>query len=132
MKCFHNYTKSARIYLQTMENLPKKHPWLYEQLAVKRLFTVRRSDRYWAGLWTDLSIEQVLVKSSKSCGGLTRGRGMTDSVRTLCMYSMHKCAAVHNAMTYVTGLSHRTSEQHVEIGSSLCHRDEHDLHNVFK
>ena len=25
-----HYTKSARLYLQTMESLPKKHPWLYE------------------------------------------------------------------------------------------------------
>ena len=127
-----HYTKSAHLYLQTMESLPKKHPWLYQQLAVKRLFTVRRSGRYWAGLWTDLSIEQVLMKSLKNRGGLTRGRGMTDSVRTLWIYSMHRCAAVHNAMTSITGLSHRTSEQHVEIGSSRCHRDEQDLHHVFK
>ena len=73
------------------------------------------------------------MKSLKSRDGLTRGRGMTDSViRNLWIYSMHRCAAVHNAMTSVTALSHRTSEQHVEIGSRRCYRDEHDLHNVFK
>ena len=127
-----HYTKSARLYLQEMNNLPKTHPWLYEQLAVKRLFTVRRTDRFWAGLWTDLSIEQLLMKSLKNRGGLTRGRGMTESVRTLWTYSMHKCAAVHNAMSSVTGLSHRTSEQHVEMSSSRCQRDVEDLQKIFK
>ena len=29
-------------------------------------------------------------------------RGMTESVRTLWIYSMHKCAAVHNTMTTIT------------------------------
>ncbi len=39
---------------------------------------IRRSDRYWAGLSTDLVIEQVLMRSIKTVGGLTRGRGMTE------------------------------------------------------
>ena len=72
-----HYTKSARLYLQMMLKLPEDHPWLYDQLAVKKLFTVRRSDRKWAGLWTDFSIEQILMKSLKNRGGLTRGRGIT-------------------------------------------------------
>ena len=50
------------MYLQMMLELPEDHPWLYDQLAVKKLFTVRRSDGKWAGLWTDLSIEQILMK----------------------------------------------------------------------
>ena len=33
------------------------------------------------GLWTDLTMEQVLMVSMKSRGGLTHGRGLTDSVR---------------------------------------------------
>ena len=39
--------------------------------------TVRRSEREWAGLWTDIVIEQVQIMYLKSGGGLTRGRGMT-------------------------------------------------------
>ncbi len=30
---------------------------------------------------------------------------------------MHKCAAVHDAMTTATNLKHKTSEQHVEFGN---------------
>ena len=42
---------------------------------------VRRSNPLWAGLSTDLVIEQVLKRSLKTSGGLTRGRGMTERQR---------------------------------------------------
>ena len=44
---------------------------------------VRRSNRLWAGLSTDLVIEQVLMRSLKASGGLTRGRGMTERQRVI-------------------------------------------------
>ena len=61
-----HYAKSARIYLQIMQNLENTHPWLFKKFAQEGLFVVR-SDRYWAGHWKDL----------KSRGGLTRGQGFT-------------------------------------------------------
>ena len=44
----------------------------------------RRTGRYWAGLSSDLVIEQdlVLMRSMKSTGRLTRGRGICESERT--------------------------------------------------
>ena len=71
--------------------------------------TVRRSERLWAGLWTDIVIEQVLMRSLKSQCGLTRGRGMTESVR---QQRMHDCAAIHDEMASLTGTQHTTSHQH--------------------
>ena len=44
---------------------------------------VRRSNRLCAGLSTDLVIEQVLMRSLKASGGLTRGRGMTERQRVI-------------------------------------------------
>ena len=82
--------------------------------------TVQRSDRYWAGLWTDLTKEQVIMRTIKSRGGLTRGRGMSESVRMLWIYSMHKCSQVHESMTM---LQHTTSDQHVEMGKSRVQGD---------
>ena len=61
-----NYAKSARMYLQLMLELPAGHPWLYEQFTKHVYHTVRRNDRYWAGLWTDLTIEQLMMRSIKS------------------------------------------------------------------
>ena len=31
--------------------------------------TVRHTEKSWSGIWTDLSIEQVLIKSLKGRGG---------------------------------------------------------------
>ena len=65
----HNlYAKSAYIYLQIMENLKEKHPDIYRSFQ-DGLHVVRRSDRHWAGLSTDLVIEQVLMRSVKTTGG---------------------------------------------------------------
>ena len=57
----HNlHVKCARLYLQSMSNLRDDHPALYRDL-VSCLHVVRRSDRLWAGLSTNLVIEQVLM-----------------------------------------------------------------------
>ena len=78
--CHIHYAKSASLYVQEMRKLPSTHPWLHQKF-VEWYHTVRRSERLWAGLWTDIVIEQVLMRSLKSRGGLTRGRGITESVR---------------------------------------------------
>ena len=69
----HNhYAKSILVYLQRMFKLEEKHPDVYLQFKVG-LHVVRRSDRHWAGLPSDLVIEQVLMRSMKTSGGLTSG-----------------------------------------------------------
>ena len=55
---------------------------------------------------------------------------MAESVRILWIYSMHKCAQIHDAMTSVTNLAHRTSEQHVELGNARRQRDSTDVTKV--
>ena len=56
-----------------MLNLKDNHPQVHEKFAQQGADVIRRSERYWAGLWPDLIIEQVLIKSLKSRGGLTLG-----------------------------------------------------------
>ena len=83
----HNlYGKSAYIYLQHIMRLQEKHPEVYWHFS-NGLHVVRRTDRFWAGLSADLAIEQVLMRSIKSTGGLTRGRGMTETQRLVWMLS---------------------------------------------
>ena len=72
-----------------MLELPKDFPWLHYMFIKQGFHAVRRSNRYWGGLWTDLVIEQVMMKSIKSQEGLTRGRGITESVRLQWILSMH-------------------------------------------
>ena len=122
-----HYAKSARLHLKQMRDLHINFPWVYTCFTENGYHTVRRSDHYWAGLWTDLIIEQVMMRSLKSRGGLSRGRGITESVRLLWLGSMHRCAGVHDAMTTLTKLKLRTSEQHVELTTSRSKRDNSDI-----
>ena len=100
-----NYAESTRLYVRmTTEDLPETHPWLYDQFSNNKFHSVQRSGHSWTGIWTDLAIEQVLMRSLKSCGGLTRGRRFPESVWRNWVCTMHQCAAIHNSMTALTGL----------------------------
>jgi hypothetical protein len=123
-----HYAKSVRLYLQFMKNLPTSHPSLHAQF-MSGMHTIRRSDRYWAGLSCDLVIEQTLMRSLKSRGGLTRGRGTHDTVRNLWLKSMAECARVSAAVATVIGLNQGCSES-VEVGKSRIARDNADLRKL--
>ena len=122
-----NYAKSARLYLQMMKELPTI---LYEQFTHNGYHTVRRSNRFWSGIWTDLAIEQALMRLLKTRGGLTRGRGMTENVILIWDHTMHACAQVHNAMTQLTGNHHKTSNPDAELVASRIKRDNENLENI--
>ena len=44
---------------------------------------------------------------------------------------MHHCADVHIGICNLTGLQHRSSEQHVEIGVTRRKRDNDDLRKIY-
>ena len=58
--------KSARFYLQLIDELPIDFPWLHN-LFQQGYYAIKRSDRYWARLLTDLAIEMSLMRTVKSC-----------------------------------------------------------------
>ena len=76
-----NYAKCRRLHLQQIRNLNDTKPWIYKCFKEKGYHTVRCSDQFWANLWTDLIIEQVMMHSLKKRGSITRGGGMSDSVK---------------------------------------------------
>ena len=78
------------------------------------VLVIRRSDCYWAGLSSDLVIEQVLMRSMKTNGGLTRGRGMTEQQRLISL-SMPACGEVNRAMQELTTVSYNSGEQNKDI-----------------
>ena len=61
------------------------------------------------------------MRSVKTTGGLTRGRGMTETQRLVWVMSMPICADVNNAMQSLTGTNYSTSEQHNSTGGQ--HKD---------
>ncbi len=106
------YAKFARVYLQSMADLEK------------------RSSRTWAGLSPDLMIQQVLMRSMKTCGGLTRGRGMTEQHRLTWLLSMPVCAEVNRAMQEFTGVKHNTGEQNKDLSKERQVCDMKDMNTL--
>lgn len=126
----HNlYAKSIYLYLQKMHRLEQEHPATFRQFE-SGMHVIRRSDRLWAGLSTDLVIEQVLMRSMKTSGGLTRGKGMTELQRVTWLLSMPKCSEINNAMQELTGVSHFTSEQHKDTTETRIDRDNSDIQKL--
>lgn len=126
----HNlYTKSTYLYLQNMFSLEEEHYDVYNSFQNGH-HVIRRSDRYWSGLSTDLIIEQVLMRSVKSRGGLTRGRGMSETQRLVWLLSMPACAQVNIAMQTLTGVQYQTSEQHKDMGKARKTRDMNDSYKL--
>ena len=100
----HNlYTWSVWIYLEKMSNLEEEHPDIYESFVLG-MHVVRRFDRFWAGLPTDLIIEQMLMRSLKTSGGLTRGTGFKEIQRNTWLFSISICSAVNLAMQEFTDI----------------------------
>ena len=93
---------------------------------------IRRSDRFWAGLSSDLVIEAVLMTSLKATGGLTRGKGMSETQRLVWLLSMPITAEVNNAMQELTEVDYTTSEQHKDMSNSRIKRDMKDTKTILE
>ena len=67
----------ARLYVQLMKSYEKGSPG---ESAIIKTFkesgshVVRYSSYEWSGVWSDLSIEQTLMKADKPGGGISSGR----------------------------------------------------------
>lgn len=126
----HNYTKSLVLYLNKMVKLQDTHPHVYSKF-VDGLFVLRRSENYWAGIYSDLYIEQVLMKNIKAVGGLTRGRGFEQSTSLIWVLSTPACGEVNRAMTEVTGLQDiKEEEVHKDRSAARMTRDAKDLQTI--
>ena len=70
------------------------------------------------------------MRSLKSTGGLTRGRGMSESQRTKWLLSMPICLQMNSAMQKFTQTDYRTSEQHKETMESRISKDSKDMNTM--
>lgn len=123
-----HYAKAGQLYLQQMlkiETIMK--PEEFNKFVMLGYFTVRRSDKYWSGIWTDMTIEQVLMRNLKTTGGLTRGRGIAPSTIAKWIHSMPAASKVVDAMEGFCGVSSSSTEQHIELRESRQSRDMADV-----
>ena len=86
---------------------------------------VRRTEgRVWAGLSPDLVIEQTLMRSLKSAGGLKRGTGFKVVQCNAYLFSPAACAEISAAVQKLTGkLYYSTSEQHKDMSATRIARE---------
>ncbi|KAE8737145.1 hypothetical protein FOCC_FOCC017394 [Frankliniella occidentalis] len=116
------YARASHLYVQQMEGLTGA----CAEAACAGNFTVRRSADIWAGVWTDLVIEQDLMRPMKVRGGLTR-RGLTQSTVSQWILSKRATLEVSAAVEEHSGVHSGTSEQHVELRAARQERDRRDL-----
>jgi len=89
------YAKSARLYLQQMNSLESNMTETENiQFTENGYFTVQRRDLFWSGNFTDQTIEQDLMRLLKSSGGMTHGRGITDSSLTRWIHAFPQCIPI--------------------------------------
>ena len=83
-------------YLQEMSELENRHPDVYLKFLNGR--HVVRTNKFWAGLSSDLVIGQTLKKSLKTSGDLKHGSGMNEEQCSLWTMSMSVTAMYNMAM----------------------------------
>ena len=108
-----------------MLRLQTQHPDVHASFN-REHHVIRRTDRYWAGLSSDLVIEQVIMRSLKSAGGLTRGRGMGEAQMTRWLLAMPACPDTKSVMQELTYTIFVTSEQHKDASNARQARDNKD------
>ena len=64
------------------------------------------------------------MRSVKTTGGFTRGRGMGETQRTSWLLSMPACAEMNAAMQDFTQINYETSKQHKKMSTARLKRDE--------
>ena len=107
------YAKSAQLYLQEMQRLNELLPSEdFKKYTTQGYFTIRRTNKFWSGIWTDMTIEQVLMKMMKIQGGLTRGRGITQSTLVYFISALPPCIPIMEALEKLSGVYAASSEQH--------------------
>ena len=92
-----------------MGQLGIKHPDVFRKFQ-NGFHIIRRSNHFWAGLSSDLVIEQTLMKSLKGSGGLTHGGGMSEQQTAVWTMSSVISAEYNIAMQEFTDLSYATSD----------------------
>ena len=127
-----NYSKSIPLYLHLMSPLKDTLSEAeYDAFVTKGNFTVRRSAKFWAGIPSDQTIEQVLMAALKDQGGVTRGRGMTDATIATFVKTMPLCSRITRALRRFAGLNtNETPEQHLDLRPARQRRDHADLQKL--
>ncbi|GBP43082.1 hypothetical protein EVAR_96344_1 [Eumeta japonica] len=94
-------------------------------------FTVKRTEKFKSGTWTDMVIEQSLMKSMKTEGGVSRCRSTQDSVLCKWVYAMYATNTICEEMEKFCNIS-LDSTEHVDSRDSRVKRDNIDVNKLIE
>lgn len=128
-----NYIKGAQIYLQNMKNLGTiMDPDEYLKFTDNGLFTIRKTNKPWSGVWSDMTIEQTAMRFfGTGKEGTKHGRTMTDSVVSRFILGMPYAFDILDQLEQIANCRSASSDQHVELTSTRQKKDKEDI-EVFK
>lgn len=123
------YAKSAHLYLQDMLKLEENMDEQTFKNFKNGFFTVKRTEKFNSGTWTDMVIEQSLMKSMKTDGGLSRGRSTQESVLCKWVYTMYATNIICEEIEKFCNIFLDSTDQHVD---SRVKRDNIDVNKLFE
>jgi len=110
-----------------MENLENTMDNAAFQKFTNNFFSIKRSNKFFCGTWSDMIIEQSLMKSSKSKGGFTRGRSTNESVLNKWVNGLLTASNISEGLEHFCGLYFHSGEQHVDASDARIKRDVEDV-----
>ena len=96
-----NYVKASRLMIQMYDEWIAKYRTMVHEFFGAGHHTVRYSDREWAGTWSGMSIEETLMRSTKSSGGLARGAMRNDDSLKVWLHTATHKAVISEGMAKV-------------------------------
>ena len=120
------YAKSAHLYLDQMKDLEgTMSAEQFYNYTERGFFTIRRTEKFWSGNFSDQTIEQNLMRLLKT-SGVAHGRGITDSTIAKWVHAVPRCIPICDALEDFTGVHSHTSDQHVDLRASSTALDRKD------
>lgn len=127
------YAKSSHSLLVSARHVAAATKLSHEEYAkfvTEGYFTIRRTDTFGSGVWSDMLVEQTLMRNFKIVGGLTRGRGITDSTLHKYVQGIVPTHGICQSFEVFAGNNFTSGEQHVDFRVSRVSGNASDVQKV--
>lgn len=127
------YAKTAHLHVQQMLELKETmDPLEYKKFTELGYFTVRQTNKFWCGIWTDMAIEQRLNRLFKINSGPARGRGVCESQLAKFVARGILLIDVLNKIEEFCNTESASSYQHVDAKPKRVKRDDDDTFKIIQ
>ncbi|GBM52909.1 hypothetical protein AVEN_197215-1 [Araneus ventricosus] len=120
------------IYISNMLHLENLiDPSVFRRF-IQGFFTVRRSAKFSCRISSDMIIEQSLMKSMQTDGGISRGRSTQKSVISKWVHSIHATNTVCEGLEDLANVKMNTTDKYVDASDSRVKRDIEDIKKLLE